>query len=259
MRFFIGIDDTDTIDADRGTGKLARWLGHRLPDGCRVTGVVRQQLLVSPRIPYTSHNSAACVIVTAEKADLQAAVIRAAVDHLQAHFLPGSDPGLCVAQADACGGPLQEFGRRCTRQVVTQAEALAAVGPAHLSAHGGTGDGIIGAAAAVGLTACGWYGRFIDYGRVRGLPAETTVAHLAGEGVEVVSIDRNAVLPAPQDRVQTNGWVRPRLIGHRAVLLVVPDGPGSWANIGQKRRQATAHTGAYPADCVPSASATACR
>ena len=51
MRVYIGFDDTDNITADRGTGKLARWFESELPEGCRMEGVVRQQLLVDDRIP----------------------------------------------------------------------------------------------------------------------------------------------------------------------------------------------------------------
>lgn len=36
MRVYVGFDDTDTIDADRGTGKLARRFEDRLPEGCRL-------------------------------------------------------------------------------------------------------------------------------------------------------------------------------------------------------------------------------
>jgi hypothetical protein len=60
---YIGFDDTDNLDADVGTGKLARRFEALLPEGCRLRGVVRQQLLVDDRIPYTSHNSSACLIV----------------------------------------------------------------------------------------------------------------------------------------------------------------------------------------------------
>ena len=34
MRVYVGFDDTDTVDADRGTGKLARWFEQELPEGC---------------------------------------------------------------------------------------------------------------------------------------------------------------------------------------------------------------------------------
>jgi hypothetical protein len=38
MQVFIGIDDTDTPEADRGTGKLARWIQKELPEGCGMGG-----------------------------------------------------------------------------------------------------------------------------------------------------------------------------------------------------------------------------
>lgn len=63
MRIYVGFDDTDTIDAERGTGKLARWFEQAIPEGGRLWGVVRQQLLLDPGIPYTSHNSSACAVI----------------------------------------------------------------------------------------------------------------------------------------------------------------------------------------------------
>jgi hypothetical protein len=63
MRVYVGFDDTDTATADRGTGKLARWFEKELPEGCRLWGVVRQQLLLDDAIPYTSHNSSACAVL----------------------------------------------------------------------------------------------------------------------------------------------------------------------------------------------------
>ena len=62
---YIGIDDTDNPDT-RGTGFRARQLVDRLHDRdmARTVGVTRHQLLVDDRIPYTSHNSSACLAVT---------------------------------------------------------------------------------------------------------------------------------------------------------------------------------------------------
>jgi hypothetical protein len=138
MRFFVGIDDTDTLDADRGTGKLARWRGRRRPEGCRTTGVVRQQLLVDPRIPYTSHNSSACVIIEADEG-LQGRIVAAAADILAEHFLVGSDPGLCVAaEVEARRPAVLAFARSCTQRCVSQDEARRAATGIHLTAHGGT-------------------------------------------------------------------------------------------------------------------------
>ena len=60
----IGIDDTDNLES-RGTGHLARQLGLGLEAAglCRLKNIVRHQLLVSPKIPYTSHNSSASIVV----------------------------------------------------------------------------------------------------------------------------------------------------------------------------------------------------
>lgn len=237
MRVFVGFDDTDTIDSDRGTGKLARFFEDRLPQGCRLWGVVRQQLLVDERVPYTSHNSSACVVLElADPAGLTGIIDRAAA-HIGANFLEGSDPGLCVA---AAGGPglcgLADFGRQCTCRVVNQKAALAAAAGVHLSAHGGSGDGIIGAAAAVGLTAAGWCGRFIEFGHLREYPDMVRVKDLEAHLIQVVAVDRDAAVPGPADMVLTNRWVRPRLMGGRPVLLVRGAGRGAWENIGAKRR-----------------------
>ena len=59
MRVFVCFDDTDTLDADRGTGKLVRWFAESVQERFPCWGVVRQQLLVHPDVPYTSHNSSA--------------------------------------------------------------------------------------------------------------------------------------------------------------------------------------------------------
>lgn len=238
MRVYVGFDDTDNIDADRGTGKLARWFEQELPEGCLIWGVVRQQLLVHKDIPYTSHNSSACAVVEVEDSSLVRELVTKAAEHIERYALEGSDPGLCVA-AEGNGGilPLVAFGRKCTNQVVTQKEALEASSRVHLSAHGGTRQGIIGAAAAVGLTADGWNGRFIEFRQLRSLPDRVRVAELENLDILTVSLDRDSRVPAPEDLVLTNGWLRPRLWGNRAVLAVVPREDGMWESLGGKRQK----------------------
>jgi hypothetical protein len=237
MRVYIGFDDTDTLESDRGTGKLARWFEKRLPAGCRSRGVVRQQLLVDQRIPYTSHNSSACAVVDCEDRSLVKPLIEGAIAHIEHYAIPGSDPGLCIAtEMDPCLADLMRFGFECTCNILTQADALRAVDGSHLSGHGGTNDGIIGAAAAVGLTAHGWSGRFIEYGRLRDFPPVVSVRALAEAGMVMVSIDRNARVPACDDMIETSGWLRPRLLGGKAVLLVNAKGEHLWESIGKKRK-----------------------
>ena len=179
MKVYVGFDDTDTNDSLYGTGKLVRWFQSAMPQGCQCLGVVRQQLFVCDEIPYTSHNSAACLIVEVAAPNLLNEVIEKAVNHLKRYAMDGSDPGLCVAtEFDSSIESLINFGHFCTRAVSTQRQAIEAAKKAHLSGHGGTHDGIIGAAAAVGLTASGWSGRFIEFGKLRNLPAQVLVSEL---------------------------------------------------------------------------------
>lgn len=238
MRIYIGLDDTDNKYADRGTGKLARWFEKELPKGCRMWGVVRQQLLLHDDIPYTSHNSAACVVVDMKDVSLLPELTHRAVTHLTQHSLPGSDPGICVASNGVRDlSVLVHFGLLCTREVVEQKTALRAASGFHLSGHGGTNDGIIGAAAAVGLTASGWSGRFIEFNGLRDFPETVRVSELNQAHIRVVSLDRDAQAPAPQDRVYTKNWLRPRLWGNRAVLAVHKTGEGTWGSLGEKRKK----------------------
>jgi hypothetical protein len=238
MKMYLGFDDTDTLDSLYGTGKLVRWFQGALPAGCNCLGVVRQQLFVCDDIPFTSHNSAACLIAELPGPDLLDAVIAKAVNHLEHYAVEGSDPGLCVVtESESSSQSLIEFGHFCTHSVADQRQALEAARKVHLSGHGGTNDGIIGAAAAVGLTVCGWSGRFIEFGDLRNLPETLPVAKLTEMGIEVLSMERDATVPAPDDLVFTNGWLRPRLVGYGPAIFVSRQGNGQWKNIYRKRKK----------------------
>jgi len=113
-------------------------------------------------------------------------------------------------------------------RIVSQQEALRA-------GHGGSNDGIIGAAA--GLTASGWVGRFIEYKGLRKFPHQVSVAALETFGLHIVSLDRDSLVPAPDDLVDTKGWLRPRLWGFRPVVAVTPAGPNFWESMPARKRE----------------------
>jgi hypothetical protein len=240
MRIYLCFDDTDTKDSDRGTGRLAREFEQSLPLEMVPVGIVRQQLPRLPGIPYTSNNSSACVIVDTPKGLGPAGLIRRAADHMEANFIPGSDPGLCIVtdEQQRVLKRLVVFARRASSEVVTQEDAHDAADGAHLSGHGGTSDGVIGAAAGVGLTYDGWHGRFIELSGIdlRELPDPVEVGDLETAGVRVVGIDRDALMPAASHEVVTHGWVRPRLWGGRPVLAVTRVDENRWEVVGRKNR-----------------------
>jgi hypothetical protein len=62
------------------------------------------------------------------------------------------------------------------------------------------------------------------------------VSDLERAGMAVVSIDRDGKVPAPEDRVNTKGWLRPRLWGRAAVLPVIPGEDHAWEMVGDKKR-----------------------
>jgi hypothetical protein len=168
--------------------------------------------------------------------DLLNEAIEKAANHLRSYAMDGSDPGLCVVtEFESSIEQLIEFGHFCTHSVADQRQAIEAAQNVHLSGHGGTNDGIIGAAAAVGLTVSGWSGRFIEFGDLRNLPETVSVSKLNDMGIEVVSMERDATVPAPDDMVFTHGWLRPRLVGYLPALFVSPLGNGLWRNIYRKR------------------------
>ncbi|SHO49882.1 hypothetical protein [Desulfopila aestuarii] len=236
MRVYIGFDDTDVAGADRGTGKFARWFSEKLPEGVELYGVVRQQLPVLEGIPYTSHNSSACLVVDNVEPSQLDDLIERGTAHIREHFIEGSDPGLCVVAE--CGGPtdnLMAFGRQASTRMVSQKEAMKAINGFHLSGHGGTNNGIIGAAAGVGLTLSGWSGRFIEFKGLRNFDTMVRVADLEVRGIRVLSVDRNALVTGPDDMVDTRNWLRPRLWAGSAVLPVESCGLGQWRSISGKK------------------------
>jgi hypothetical protein len=86
------------------------------------------------------------------------------------------------------------------------------------------------------LTVHGWGGRFIEFGRLRDFPERILVSVLEQSGIAVVSADRDAQIPSPEDVVDTRGWLRPRLWGGKPILPVIPKGKNLWETLGEKNR-----------------------
>lgn len=229
---YIGLDDTD-IPTSPGTGHLAREVASVLAARFPVLGVTRHQLLSDPRVPMTAKNSANVIHLQTDfsplnKTQTSPQLRQLAIDVaylMQAHFQPGSDPGLCVAVDPP---PLiAEFGYRAKTTLVTadEARALADARRLLLWALGGDGSGVIGALAAVGLAASGNDGRFIWVGHIRELRGLQPAEIIMAAGVAGVQTTQGQVVKS--GLVETCDKLRPSLIGGQAVLLVEPAN-GHW-------------------------------
>ena len=194
--------------------------------GGKVEPVTRHQMLVHPDIPYTSHNSSMCF--AAEIADEHlAAFTEFAKEFLVRESAEGSDPGLCIVNLDALADrdDLIAFGRRAKQRVLTKEEAygLAQRLGIHLSEHGGTGLGIIGALAGTGLRMTGNDGRFKGKFYVDTDTGIVDVAELKRQtGVDVVKSIEGPVLHEAE-KVQLGDKVKAVLLDGKSTLLVSPN------------------------------------
>lgn len=198
MKIYVGIDDTDNIEQG-ATGKSANQLMRIIEEQswgkCR--WLTRHQLLLHPDIAYTSHNSSMCFTADIEAVYLNS-LIEEAGKFLERDSAPGADPGLCVVTAEQLQGAeeLIAYGYETKKRIVTKEEAygLAKKLRIHLSEHGGTGLGVIGALAGVGLRLTNNDGRFQGRLKIKKPGATISVAEIKSS--------------SPVDRVQSvDGYV----------------------------------------------------
>lgn len=235
MKILVCIDDTDNLDS-KGTGHLADELRLQLEDRFRIksTKITRHQLFVHEKIPYTSHNSTMCFSAWIEATRYDDIILHSSV-FLKERRAEGSDPGLCIAIEDRIADKrsLMDFGRRATSNILTKTEAyqLAETLGIHLSEHGGTGDGVIGALAGVGLRLTGNHGRFRG-----GLPLEEDDKVISPEDLcRKYSIDevRECVSGTRVDSgtIRLEGKVKTVLLDGLSVLPVTRTEGASWRNL----------------------------
>jgi hypothetical protein len=217
---YVGIDDTD-VPGTPGTNQLARALAADLADRYRCAVIVRHQLLQDPRVPCTSKNSAASMLLAPSNGSALEPLVRQLQAFLCRRFVEGSDPGLCVTAT--VPEPITAFARRCQRELVTQEEArrFAVQHGVHLEGFGGTEDGVIGALAAVGLVAEGNDGRVVQIGAwPDDLTGRQDIETLRVRGVEVRCLQRGT--PVRSGTVDVGKHLRPNYRQHRIVLFVQP-------------------------------------
>lgn len=225
-RLLVAIDDTDELGWDVGTGKFSRRLLDDLTAEfpLQSQGSVRQQLLVDERVPYTTHNSAACLrLDTSAPSEVRDAVIEFCGERLDTGCAPNADPGLCVAFESDVTPEIVAWGHRAKTEVVDALEAreIADGAGVFLDDYGGTGDGVVGALAALGATAEGATGRFVAFDGIRSYGETVPVATLRESGIAVVGTDGT---PVDTGTVRTDGWLRPQLRDGEPTLPVRTEG-----------------------------------
>lgn len=232
-RYYVGIDDTDNLES-RGTGFHARSLGQQINSQqlgrCRF--ITRHQLLFSSLVPFTSHNSAACLVV--DGVDDARQLWDWCENYLRTESAEGADAGLCLLAANQALMPVMRFGFRCKHQVVAQADALGVARESAIQLAGLTGDkqGLIGALAASALCASGSDGRLLWLNGMRECKGQTLILHelLAATDIEVVQSDAGAILRDDASTIAMGEWPRAIWLNGQATLVVtaVDENSGEW-------------------------------
>jgi hypothetical protein len=239
MNLFIAIDDTDNEESI-GTGRLSRMLADELSQRGLVnnTSITRHQLLVHPDIPYTSHNSSACIEASTKDATIEE-VLTASRAFLSENYHETANPGLCVMDKDSVPDQLKQFGYRAQQEVVDIKEAreLAKLLDVFIWWYGETGQGCIGAMAGVGLRSTGKDGRFIDLAGIRDLKGIMSVGKILQQSAikRVISISGETL--NNHETIDTRDWVRPSLFESQAVLFVKKNG-SFWYQADGKNKKA---------------------
>lgn len=210
MRYYIGIDDTDNLES-RGTGFHARSLGLSLMKAglFELKSITRHQLLADRRIPFTSHNSSACLFGESD------ADVNIIASHCRDFLLEvstfDSDAGLCIANPDYLSNQIIEFGNRAKSEVLTLEEAceLAADHGIYLEGFLNTRLGMIGSLSAVGLRYEGNDGRLLwtpNLRELEGIHYLTEIKELTG--IERI-VDMNDTDLPNDTKIKIGEWCRP--------------------------------------------------
>jgi hypothetical protein len=234
QRCYVAIDDTDQAGDDgqgKGTGAKSRALAKELVElvGGSHLGITRHQLLLDAAIPYTSHNSSACIVLGAE-GDVVEQLVEAASVYLDYIASAGADVGLCVGLEPQVSPQVVDWGRRAKAEVLTTDEAHEVARDAGLRLHGLTGDrsGVIGALAACGLRRSGEDGRFLELAGLRRLTGEQPAGLFLDAGVERFLAGDEEVELGPEEVISVgHRHAQPVLLGGRPTLLLDPGSGGS--------------------------------
>jgi hypothetical protein len=220
---YIGIDDTDIIGS-KGTGRVAKELAQQLIDaGLGISlGVSRHQLLADNRIPFTSHNSSKGLAFKTESkvADFFEVCLKYMKDCLQ----DGADPGLCICTDKLINHKIINFGEKAKSEVLTKQEAikLAKQFGIFLREIGGTGGGIIGALASVGLRASGNDGRLVDLKGIKDIKGIITVGDLIRKTDIIAVQDEAGIRLNAMELIDSLDWIRPSIVDGQPILKVKP-------------------------------------
>ena len=165
FKFLLCIDDTDELGGEISTGLLAEEIAAFAGSFAHVSFVTRHQLLLDPRINYTSHNSSMCLEAWLSEEQKQR-VLDFALRLLKHKSAPCAEPGIAASfEKDILSAQeLMRFGRNAKEIFLSTEQAFetARTQNVFLKELKSGARGVIGALAGIGLRLSG------NDGKIRG-------------------------------------------------------------------------------------------
>jgi hypothetical protein len=223
QRVLISIDDTDALGTP-GTGELLENIAKQIKSCClgNPTFISRHQLLVHPDVPFTSHNSSMAIEI--KDAVSEEEILSLVVEEVSAKSAEGSDPGVCLCNIQSLSeddaGKLKKFGYNTKTKIMTKESAYTTAGESGviLKELGGTGDGVIGALAGLGLRLSGNDGRVKGKFLIDTHNNLTTIANILDyESIDSILVPEGK-LYNDSDIVYISGHIKTVVIDGRRVL-----------------------------------------
>nr|WP_314381518.1 hypothetical protein [uncultured Campylobacter sp.] len=235
FKFLLCIDDTDELGGEISTGLLVEEIAAFTGSFAPVSFVTRHQLLLDPRINYTSHNSCMCFEAWLTKEQKQS-VLNFAIELLERKSAPSAEPGIAVAfEKDIVNAQeLISFGRSAKEIFLSieQAFEKAREQDVFLKELKSGARGVIGALAGIGLRLSG------NDGKIRGKfelkERSLSVRELLGLNFIEAVTDENFKPLSPDDRVNLIGTLKPVFLDFKATLIVKKEAVGGFRNLNVK-------------------------
>ena len=222
MHYMIGIDDTDK-EGSADTGALALQLGLQLEKNLRahMLSITAHRLFDSPSLHATHQNRCVCLLMEVDSTR------RREVELICRQFLlresaPSANPGFALARWSEVDASITDWGRLAQHQKLDRLDALVLARKCSISAAGltGSGNGVIGALAAIGLYFDGNDGHYLwlpGLSELKGiLKAVDVLQRCDLSRME----NRYGRAPMPNDRIFFPGEVHPLVRDSRSLLLL---------------------------------------
>ena len=225
--FLLCIDDTDELGGEISTGGLAEEIASCISSFAKTSFITRHQLLLDPRINYTSHNSSMCLVAEISTKQREK-VLNFAIDLIASKCAKSAEPGLAATFKDEIAdiAGLINFGKSAKEKLISieQACEMAKQQNIFLKSIKPKAHGVIGALAGIGLRLSGFDGKI--RGKFKLNEPKLSIAKLLELPYIHAVLDESFKPLAKDEVINLNDAIKPIFWDHKPTLLVRKEASG---------------------------------